>query len=72
LEGKIFSTVLDNNLFQPRINRCLFQNSVEVGVIHVLGFTNAMAALSGVSQAMAWSLVVGHALDLVLDKVSAT
>jgi hypothetical protein len=24
------------------------------------------------SQAMAWSLVVGHALNLVLDKVSAT
>jgi hypothetical protein len=23
------------------------------------------------SQAMAWSLVVGHALNLVLDKVSA-
>jgi hypothetical protein len=25
-----------------------------------------------VSQAMAWSLVVDHALNLVLDKVSAT
>jgi hypothetical protein len=27
---------------------------------------------SELSQAMAWSLVVGYALNLVLDKVSAT
>jgi hypothetical protein len=27
--------------------------------------------LRQLSQAMAWSLVVGHALNLVLDKVSA-
>jgi hypothetical protein len=28
--------------------------------------------MAKLSQAMAWSLVVGYALNLVLDKVSAT
>jgi tetratricopeptide (TPR) repeat protein len=35
-------------------------------------FQRALAGYEEVSQAMAWILVVGHALNLVLNKVSAT
>jgi hypothetical protein len=35
-------------------------------------YTRWLGVLLDMSQAMAWSLVVGYALNLVLDKVSAT
>ena len=43
---------------------------LDVGVFGQL--KHAYRKLVGVSQAMAWILVVGHALNLVLNKVSAT